>query len=139
MKIQTLILTIAFALLFGCAAQVQSVNYHDLSSEALSSIRGMTQLPELALSDGTYTDVGVVEGLSCRRNKFSDAESGSSASMSMAVEQLKLKAAALGADHITTAECVQNDKMDLSNNCWSTLICTSHALKTVTANQENQI
>ena len=139
MKEPTLILPLAIALLSGCATQIKTMDYYDLPTESLNNLRAMTQLPELALSDENYTDVGVVTGLSCRRNTAVDPESGSPASENIAMDQLKLKAAALGADHITTPQCVRSDKMDLSNNCWSTLICTSHALKVVAIESGNQI
>ena len=44
-------------------------------------------------------------------------------------DQLEIQAALLGADHITVPNCVENDEMDLNNNCWSSLVCESHALK----------
>ena len=119
----------AVALLSGCATPIKTVDYYDMPTDALLKIRGMQQFPDSVLTDNSYTDAGTVTALSCRRNKFADSESESIESERMVVDQLEIKAALLGADHITIPNCVVNDEMDLTNNCWSSLVCESHALK----------
>ena len=115
--------------LAGCATPIKTVDYYDTPTDALVKIRGMQQLPEAALLDSSYTDVGVVTGMSCRRDKIVDAESSTTESEQITFEQLELNAALLGADHITVPKCVVSEKTDLTNNCWSSLVCTSHALQ----------
>jgi hypothetical protein len=127
-KLTTLQL-ILLAPLAGCATPIKTMDYYDMPTDALVKIRDMQQLPELALLDNSYTDVGVVTGMSCQRNRIVDAESGTTESEQITFEQLELNAALLGADHITVPDCVVNEKTDLTNNCWTSLVCTSHALK----------
>jgi hypothetical protein len=127
-KLTTLKL-ILFVPLAGCATPIKTVDYYDMPTEALVKIRDMQQLPESALLSNRYTDLGIVSGMSCRRNKHVDAESGTTESERITFEQLELNAALMGADHITVPACVVNEKTDLTNNCWTSLVCTSHALK----------
>jgi hypothetical protein len=115
--------------LAGCATPIKTVDYYDLPTDALVKIRDMRQVPETAILDGNYTDVGIVTGMSCHRNRIEGANAEGSESRKIAFEQLQLNAALLGADHISTPQCVVNEKMDLSNNCWTSLVCESQALK----------
>ena len=115
--------------LAGCATPIKTVDYYDLPTEALVKIRNMQQVPESVIQGGSYTDVGIVTGISCHLNRFEGANAEGSESRQIAFEQLELNAALLGADHISTPQCVVNEKMDLTNNCWTSLVCESHALK----------
>lgn len=115
--------------LAGCATPIKTVDYYDLPTEALVKIRNMQQVPESTILDGSYTDVGIVTGMSCHLNRIEGANAQGSESRKIAFEQLELNAALLGADHISTPQCVVNQKMDLTNNCWTSLVCESHALK----------
>jgi hypothetical protein len=117
------------ALLTGCATPIKTVDYYDMPTEALLKIRGMQQFPDSVLTDNNYTDAGIVTAMSCRRNTTTDSESGGAESERKTFDQLEILAALLGADHITVPNCVENDEMDLNNNCWSSLVCESHALK----------
>jgi len=119
---------VALACLGGCATPVKVVDYYDLPSSALANLRSMTVLPEQVLSDSEYTDLGTVSGFSCSSSRRS-AESFDDEEISKnAIEQLKLNAAVMGAEHITTPHCIEREKMDLANNCWTSLTCNSHAL-----------
>jgi hypothetical protein len=115
--------------LAGCATPIKTVDYYDLPTDALLKIRDMRQVPETAILDGSYTDVGIVTGMSCNLNKIENLNVEGSEGRQIAFEQLELNAALLGADHISTPRCVVNEKMDLTNNCWTSLVCESHALK----------
>ena len=115
--------------LAGCATPIKTVDYYDLPTEALVKIRNMQQVPESTILDGSYTDVGIVTGMSCHLNRIEGANAQGSESRKIAFEQLELNAALLGADHISTPQCVVSQKMDLTNNCWTSLVCESHALK----------
>ena len=119
---------VVFASLCGCATPVKIVDYYDLPSNALGNLRDMTILPEQVLSDAEYFDLGIATGFSCSRVRTSAGSFDDEKFNSMAVEQLKLNAAAMGAEHITTPQCVVSEKMDMTNNCWASLTCTGHGL-----------
>jgi len=115
--------------LAGCATPIKTVDYYDLPTEALVKIRNMQQVAESEILDSSYTDVGIVTGMSCHLNRIDDATARGPKSRQIAFEQLEMNAALLGADHISTPQCVVNQTMDLNNNCWTSLVCQSHALK----------
>ena len=46
----------------------------------------------------------------------------------MAVDQVKIRAAQLGATHISEPVCEANESMDMTNNCMSTVKCSARAL-----------
>ena len=46
----------------------------------------------------------------------------------MAVDQVKIRAAQLGATHISTPTCEVGETMDMTNNCMSTVKCRARAL-----------
>ena len=128
MKMTNLYFVAVFASLCGCATPVKVVDYYDLPSSALGSLRGMTILPDDVLSDSEYSDLGIATGFSCSRVRIGTGSFDDEKFNHMAVEQLKLNAAAMGAHHITTPQCVVSEKLDMTNNCWASLTCTGHGL-----------
>ncbi len=128
MKYTKLLFIVALACLGACATPVKVVDYYDLPSSALANLRSMTVLPEHAKSNGEYTDLGVVSGFSCNLSRRSAVNFDYAEFKKNAVEQLKLNAAVMGAEHVTTPHCIEREKMDLTNNCWTSLTCNSHAL-----------
>ncbi len=128
MKYTNSFFLVVLACLCGCATPVKVVDYYDLPSSALGSLRGMTILPEDVLSNAEYSDLGIVTGFSCRGVRKGAVNFDDSKSRGKATEQLKLNAAVMGAYHITTPQCVVSEKMDMTNNCWTSLTCTGHAL-----------
>ena len=128
MKMTNLYFVAVFASLCGCATPVKVVDYYDLPSSALGNLRGMTILPEDVLSNAEYSDLGIATGFSCSRVRIGAGSFDDEKFNSMAVEQLKLNAAAMGAHHITAPQCVVSEKMDMTNNCWASLTCSGHGL-----------
>ena len=124
---------VALAGLCGCATPVKVVDYYDLPSSALANLKSMTVLPEHAKSKSKYTDLGVVSGFSCSLSRRSAVKFDYAEFEKNAVEQLKLNAAVMGAEHFTTPQCIEREKMDMTNNCWTSLTCNSHALIEVAA------
>ena len=122
-------LLIPAAFTFGCVTPVKTVNHYDVSSEALKNIRAMQPLPDSALSDSGYTDIGVVSGSSCHSYAHVYAGTGSETSNRKVFEQLILKAADLGAEHITTPHCEVIGSVQPGDDCTATLMCVSHALQ----------
>ena len=113
--------------LCACATPIKVLDYYGTDSATLSKIRNLKVVDDNAPSDGTFTDLGVVNGLFCNRAP-QNPDASSDIAERQAKDQVRLRAAELGADFITAPQCTLNSKMDLSNNCWATLVCTSHAL-----------
>ena len=121
------ILLAASSYLTACATPI--LDYYDMEADTLRRIRGMTIVEEQAISIDDYTDLGVVRGSFCERNRNIDPRADTPEARRDAVDQVKLRAAAKGAEHISTPQCDVNEQMDLVNNCWSAIACESHALK----------
>ena len=121
------ILLAASSYLTACATPI--LDYYDMETDALRKIRGMTIVEEQAMSSGDYTDLGVVRGSFCERNRNVDPRADTPEAKRDAVDQVKLRAAAKGAEHISTPQCDINEQMDMINNCWSAIVCQSQALQ----------
>jgi hypothetical protein len=110
----------------GCAAPIARIDYYDVDTEALQRIRGMRELDAAAIEAGSYRELGEVDGLFCPTQwvwlNSPEAER-------MAVDQVKIRAAQLGATDISKPECKANESMDMTNNCMSTLRCKARALR----------
>lgn len=111
----------------ACAAPVAQIDYYTVETEALERVRGMTVLDEASVSTGDYESLGTADGLYCQRNQLR-MPPGESGARRIATEQVMLRAAMMGAEHISTPVCETRSKMDLTNNCFSTVICTAEAL-----------
>jgi hypothetical protein len=114
----------------GCATPVASIDYYDVDTATLKRIKPMTVIDEQTLASGDYKDLGKVTGMHCRRTPPAGGGYGGNVAgpKRTAIDQLKLRAAKKGASHITSPECVVNESMDLANNCWSSIKCSSKAL-----------
>jgi hypothetical protein len=121
-KKRVLILTAAW--LGGCATPVPVVDFYDTDSEALDRFRDVQTVYE---REG-FDDLGQVKGLHCNRNGITPNPHSPEA-RAMAIDQVRLKAAALGADAITEPHCRISVEMDLTNNCLGSVLCISHALR----------
>ena len=114
----------------GCATPVASIDYYDVDTATLKRIKPMTVVDDETLASGDYKDLGKVTGMHCRRTPpagggYAGQTEGPTRT---AIDQLKLRAARKGASHITEPQCDINETMDLANNCWSSIKCTSKAL-----------
>jgi hypothetical protein len=134
-----LALLIPAAFTFGCVTPVKTVNHYDVSSAALKNIREMKHLPDSALSDSGYTDIGVVSGSSCHSYARVYAGTGSETSKRKVFEQLILSAADMGAEHITTPHCEVLESVEPGDDCTANLMCVSHALKVLPTTAVEQI
>lgn len=115
--------------LSGCATTVTVLDYYDMDSDVLKRIKGMSIVEEQLVLTSEYTDLGIVKGFYCHRNRVVHELADSPVAMRDAIDQLKLRAASKGADRISTPQCVVSENMDLTNNCWASLTCSGHALK----------
>ena len=116
--------------LSGCATPVASIDYYDVDTATLKRIKPMTVIDEQTLASGNYKDLGKVTGMHCRRTPPAGGGYGGNTAgpKRTAIDQLKLRAAKKGASHITEPQCDINESMDLANNCWSSIKCSSKAL-----------
>jgi hypothetical protein len=114
----------------GCATPVASIEYYDVDTATLRRIKPMTIADEELVASGDFKDLGKVTGMHCRRTP--PAGGGYRGQIEgpkrTAIDQLKLRAAKKGASHITAPTCIINESMDLANNCWSSIKCSSKAL-----------
>lgn len=129
------VLLASLILMSGCATSPKTVNYYDVPSAALKNIREMQHLPDSALLDSRYVDLGVVSGSTCHQYETIYSGSSDTNSDRKVFEQLVLSASQLGALHITTPHCVVLDSTEPYDNCAETLECVSHALQELTAEQ----
>lgn len=117
-----LVAVLLFAL-SGCASHVSRVDHYDLGAQDLRSAGQVTMAPPGSSTGGEYKVEGEIEGLSC-----ANRVPAGSADEREAIDQLKLKAALLDAAYFTPPICVHSMGMDMANNCWDSVICTSVAL-----------
>lgn len=116
--------TVLIGIATGCAAPLPEIDYYSVETEALERLRGITILDDASIAAGDYESLGEVKGMYCERNNRKGPES----QRRYAVEQMKLRAAKLDADHVSTPVCEARAGMDMTNNCWATLTCRAKAL-----------
>lgn len=111
--------------LAGCgltAGMGRVVRITDLSSEEIARANTMRIYKSGAFP--ASENLGRIEGLSCAalaEERVSEIE---------ALEQLKIKAAKLGATAVTNVACQYNGEIDWQSNCWRTYVCVGDALQT---------
>jgi hypothetical protein len=120
----SLILTGALA---GCATAVPIVDFYDSDSDTLRRFQTITVLDDAFRNAKNLETLGDVEGIFCNKSSRQVSVNDPLA-RAKAVDQVKLKAAKKGAHYITTPLCLIRVGADLTNNCYSTLVCTASAL-----------
>jgi hypothetical protein len=129
MNIKTLIITLCILVLSGCAAPVSTIDYYNVDTATLQHIKPLEVIDEQALASGSYRKLGQVSGFHCRRaDGMGGYGADKAAAQQTAIDQLELRAAQKRASYITTPQCVVSESMDLMNNCWASIKCTSTAL-----------
>lgn len=114
--------------LCGCASPLKLIDFYEADAEALRNYSRIVIL-DGEMSDGDYRNLGEVEGLFCNRTQAFAIDS--SEAIRSAVDQLKLRAGAQGADAITMPSCQARTTWDLTNNCFATVTCRSQAMVSV--------
>ncbi len=87
----------------------------------------MQIVAEQSVLEDEFVDLGTVQGLYCHKihgELFPEAERD-------AIDQVKLKAAAIDADHIITPQCVIDESLKWTDSCFCRTVCSSRALKAV--------
>jgi hypothetical protein len=110
----------------GCAAPVTIVDYYSVDSDALRKYRRMEVVGEAKFLAGEYARIGRVKGIYCQK-QMGDTNTENQRE---AIDQVKLKAAKLGATHISALTCTLNEGLDMTNNCFDEIVCKAFALET---------
>jgi hypothetical protein len=107
----------------ACATPLPQIDYYDVDTQALRKIRTMRVIDDSSRAQDEYRVLGKVRGLYCDRTPpYAVTPEGT------AIDQVKLRAAMKGADHIGTPACETRTTWDFTNNCFSTVTCTAEAL-----------
>jgi hypothetical protein len=122
-------LPICLLVMSGCAAPVATIDYYSVDTATLQKIKPMKIVDEASLASGDYKALGKVTGFHCKRTSAGGYGGAIEGPRQTAIDQLRLRAAKKGASHISTPECAVNETLDLANNCWASIRCTSTALR----------
>lgn len=106
----------------GCASNVPVVDFYKASSDTLRQYRHVDVLTDASGTSPGLVDLGEVEGIYCKK-QHRDADVGDPEAELQAIDQVRLKAADLGADTIAAPSCESQTSSDFSNNCYGTLVC----------------
>ena len=115
-------------LLSACASKVPIVDFYEADAETLRRFSTIAVVSVKQAKSVPFSTVGEIEGLYCERGPMHEDIEGERARL-QAEDQLRLKAAALGATHISEPDCTARHEVDWSNNCVGTLTCRSVALQ----------
>ncbi len=129
MKTLTTILGVCLLGISGCAAPLPTIDYYKTNTATLMRIKPLQVIDEQALQAGDYKKLGKVSGNHCKRAEGMGPYGALlPAAKRSTIDQVRIRAAAKGATHITTPQCVVREGMDLVSNCWASIKCTSEAL-----------
>ena len=107
-------------MLAGCGPFVEVVKLDDVTrSRVRSAVTQYTELP------ATYTRMEQVEAVSCRQKAWDPPATNQDA-----IDQLRFKAARLGANGLGDVFCDSEGVFDLGKNCWSSVKCRGTAIRT---------
>jgi len=130
MNSKTIVITLGLLVLSGCAAPVATIDYYDVDTATLREIKPIEVVDETAFAPGNFKKLGNLTGFHCRRAQgMGGYGADKGAALQTAIDQIRLRAAKKRASHITTPQCVVSETMDLTNNCWASIRCTSGALR----------
>ena len=114
--------------LSGCASNIPVVDFYKASSETLRQYRHIEVLTEATAPSSSLVDLGEVEGIYCKK-QYRQASVGDPDAELQAIDQVRLKAAELGADAIAAPSCEMQSSNDFANNCFGTVICRAVAYR----------
>jgi hypothetical protein len=129
MKIRIVFIILCIIGASGCAAPIGTIDYYAVDTASLKRVKPLQEIDEQELASGGYKQLGSVTGFHCRRAHGMGGYGADQAGAEQtAIDQLRLRAAQKGASHYTSPSCVVSESMDLTNNCWASIKCTSRAL-----------
>lgn len=118
------VIALAATLLAGCAPRLPIVDIEALPPEQRHATRTLPVYDRTHLIDREVEVLGVVEGYACQRRMLHPP-----ASETTAVEQLKYRAAELGADGIRDIQCAVPMGPSTRTYCWGSVSCTAEAIR----------
>ena len=124
---------LAGACLGACAAPLEVIDFYEADADTLEKYRQMRILPQRQLATGSYENLGDIDGIYCQRDSVQDPQATSKAGRDNALDQLKLRAAQMGANILTPPLCSRPAKGDKTPGCVSLLRCQSTAFRRATA------
>ena len=124
----TIVILLLVGALAGCATAVPVVDFYDSDSDTLRRFQLITVLDGASTNANDVKKLGEVEGIYCNKT-YGQVSVEDPRAEAQAVDQVTLKAAEMGANYITPPQCLIRNSGDFSNNCYSTLVCTSSALR----------
>ena len=126
------VVAIVLVCLAGCATApetVDSIDFYEMDSSALKRIRGMNFLPPFMGGFGNYIDLGPVEGSYCQKDTVKNSEESVLNLLFGAHDQVKMRAAILGADAISFPICKSVTADKKPKGCSAQFFCRSNAFK----------
>jgi S1-C subfamily serine protease len=122
-------LSISVAALLVTACVGPFVSEIDLDASTVSQLRAeVSTTTSNQLAGREYESIGAVTATSCFNNFVTDEMS----STEHAMDQLRYKAAALGANALLNPRC-EKEGTSLIKNCWTSTTCTASAVRVATA------
>ena len=118
------IVFILAASLWGCAPLIPVVKMSDISEEERHQLAGVDIYTQTQLIGKKYTSLKSVEGNSCKLILGDPAPTESDA-----IHQARYHAMKMGADGITSPNCVYSPETSTSTNCWESITCFARAIK----------
>lgn len=121
--------------LLGIASCTTHLKLSDLTPSEQEAYQRIVsnEVEGVNIDDNNFEIIGDVEGYFCFRNtyKLESGKTGQLQSLIMksAQDDLRFKAAMLGADAIAEEECVR-EGVNWSKNCWASATCNAKAMKT---------
>ena len=119
MKQQALLL-LAVLGLAGCGSTPRIEDMSSAQRAAVGGVRIIEGTPAQA-----YDMLGTVDGLACKRNAYMETE----VARSEAMDEIKVKAAKLGANAVINLVCQKSSSTDWRNNCWASDKCIGDAVR----------
>ncbi len=121
-----LITSLTFAFILGSLSGCMGPFIEELSVEPYIAERLREDVVTVTTADlrmREYDALGLVTATSCFNNAFTDKGSSHQAAM----DQLRYKASAVGANAILNPMC-EKEGTSLSKNCWTSVNCTGAAI-----------
>lgn len=125
-------LVVLAATLSGCASGIPVVDFYAASSKSLHQYRNIEVLETDSPYSDSFVELEQIQGLFCRKFQQQVSIHDENATQ-QAIDQVKLKAAEIGADAISAPQCEVDSSSSFSNNCYGSVICTATALQRETA------
>ena len=129
MKIKKMLFLVICLYLTGCASNT-SIN--TLTGEQRARLNTI----QVAMGgiDKPFKTIGKAEGLSCHRNAYAPR----STTETEAMQGVRINAVLMDADAVINVAC-QNNGVDWSNNCWSSIVCVGDAIKFIENDQKQAL